>query len=206
MKYIYPPVDLKRWLETNGDDTFAVNWPINSDSVVLEVGGYQGRWAKQIAEKYNPHLYVFEPQDWAWEQCVSALKAYPNAQVLNYGLGLQTGRFPMGEYHTDGCSFVNVDSRERGSGYMREIVEVLDELKIQSIDLCLVNIEGYEFTLLPYMLDKGILERTRFFMCQFHIFADPDLSKYSTICEALERTHRVFFDFGTTLTAWERRT
>jgi hypothetical protein len=39
-------------------DVQALDWPLTAESVVVEVGGYKGRWALQIAERYAPRLMV----------------------------------------------------------------------------------------------------------------------------------------------------
>lgn len=193
-----------------GDDTYAVEWPLTTESIVLEIGGYEGRWAKQIAERYAPHLYVFEPQQWAYEKCRAALASYPRAQVLNYGLWVHAGLLPMGDYETDGASFVKdgewcaADRRVMGVGLVREAGEVWRELELDNVDLCLINIEGGEYTLLPHLIETGLLNRIRFLMVQFHLFVPDGAAHYSAARREIERTHRVKWDFGTTLTAWER--
>ena len=67
-------------------DRKAIDWPLNHESVVVEVGGYTGRWALQIADRYAPRLFVFEPQFWAFEVCREVLG--DRAVVLPYGLGI----------------------------------------------------------------------------------------------------------------------
>jgi len=89
-------------------DKRSVEFPLTEKSVVFEIGGYIGRWAREIAERYNPSLYVFEPQTWAYDQCRTALSLYPNAKVFPFGLGVESGFFPLGNYETDGCSLVNI--------------------------------------------------------------------------------------------------
>lgn len=60
-------------------DTRSFDWPLTQDSIVLEIGAYKGRWASEMCKRYNPKLYAFEPQLWAYNECVEALKPYNNA-------------------------------------------------------------------------------------------------------------------------------
>ena len=179
-------------------DARAIDWPLTMSSVVVEVGGYTGRWALQIAERYHPRLFVFEPQPWACNVCQTALGDM--AMVLNYGLGAESGMLAMGDWETDGASFVKMAGQ--GSGMLREIGAAFRELKITKVDLMLMNIEGYEFVLLPHMLDKGILPKR--LMVQFHPTGplDPCLTQLHERFAALR--YRVVWTYGIMLTAWER--
>lgn len=181
-------------------DERALDWPLKMSSVVVEVGGYTGRWALQIAQKYHPRLFVFEPQPWAAEVCRSALGDM--AHVYNVALGDQDTTLPMGRWETDGCSLINVvDGQDMGQ--MREVAGMFEQCQITDIDLMLMNIEGYEYTLLPHMLDKGILPKR--LMMQWHLFGDPwgmTMAGHWTRLEALG--YRIAWTYGVILTAWER--
>lgn len=184
-------------------DRRALDWPLDQESVVVEVGGYKGRWALQIAERYQPRLYVFEPQPWAAAVCREVLGE--RARVLEYALGTEGNDdepkvVPMGEWETDGCSIV-----KEGHDWvtMHEIGQAFDALNITHIDLMLMNIEGYEYTLLPHMLERNVLPCR--LMVQFHTFADPNGVQLARIHQMLEeRCYRVDWTYGVMLTAWDR--
>lgn len=59
---------INTWREKDGDNTYALDWPIRENSLVWEIGGYEGRWAAQMVEKFDPTLHIFEPQDWAFRK------------------------------------------------------------------------------------------------------------------------------------------
>jgi FkbM family methyltransferase len=182
-------------------DRRAIDWPLTGDSVVVEVGGYKGRWALQIAERYHPRLYVFEPQPWAAEVCREVLG--DRAMVMRSALGTHTCLIAADRWGTDGCSLVG--STDGPKVQMREIGEVFEFLDLAHIDLMLMNIEGYEYMLIPHMLDRGLLPQR--LMVQFHIFADPDGSKGVAIFDRLARLgYTAAWTYGEVLTAWERIT
>lgn len=176
-------------------DRRALEWPLTKRSVVVEVGGYKGRWALQIAERYGCKLYVFEPQAWAADVCKAVLGE--RAMVFDYALGATAGAMLMGDYETDGCSLVKA-----GAEHPVTVVEIgatFRQFKISRIDLMLMNIEGYEFTLIPHMLSQGI-KPTRL-MVQVHEFA----GNAGAIQEALAaHGYKILWTYGTMLTAWER--
>lgn len=174
-------------------DRRAIDWPLTSESVAVEVGGYKGRWALQIAERYQPRLYVFEPQEWAYQVCREVLGN--QAHIFNIALGDRAGDFPMGAWETDGCSFLR-DGESRVA--MREIGEVFAHYGLTHIDLMLMNIEGYEYALIPHMLDKGILPCR--LMIQMHGFAgDSDALR-----TRLSHHYALLWDYGDVLSAWGR--
>lgn len=176
-------------------DRRALDWPdLPPRAVVVEVGGYKGRWALQIAERYRTaRLYVFEPQGWAYAVCREVLG--DGVTVLNYGLGAADTFAPMCHYETDGCSFVGGDGP---LGEVREIGAAFERLRLRRIDLMLMNIEGYEHTLIPHMLDRGILPQR--LVAQMHRFAGDSTTLRST----LARQYRLLWDYGDVLSAWER--
>lgn len=180
-------------------DKRALDWPLTKKSVVVEVGGFKGRWALQIVEKFQPRLFVFEPQQWAALVCAEILGKYTT--TLAYGLGVRDEQLPMGAWSTDGCSVLKQGD---GWGELREIGAAFKELRIKHVDLMLMNIEGYEYTLIPHMLSQGI-EPQRM-MVQFHKFADPDGAKLQVVQEALaQQGYTLAWSYGLVLMAWERK-
>lgn len=188
-------------MSDNPWDIASFDFPLTPLSVVMELGGYKGRWCGEIARRYNPRLYVYEPQQWAFDICKAALMPYPNATVFNYGLGIEDTVLPMGEFGTDGCTFLSA-GREQGVGVMREWYDHLEQQHIEHIDLLLLNIEGYEYTLLPYI--APMLRDIDYVMVQFHMRYDEGGHRYAAIRDDIARTHRVHFDYGPTLVCWRR--
>jgi len=109
----------------------------------------------------------------------------------------------MGEFETDGASFLP-RPRNQGVGEMVRIDTFLAVSSIESIDLMLINIEGYEYDLLPFMIKKGIMPRIRNLMVQFHLFADPSGSATVGLRKSIGATHDILWDYGSTLVAWRR--
>lgn len=104
---------------------------------------------------------------------------------------------PMRLHETDGCSFVASEGLT-AVGELRDIADVLPELGVTEIDLMLVNIEGYEYTLIPYMLTEGI--KPRRLMVQCHDGQDD----YGFLIDLLAESYTCLWDYGMMLSAWER--
>lgn len=195
---------MKTWQEDRGDETLALDWPLCEDSVVWEIGGFEGRWAGQIIEKYHPYIKIFEPQQWAVKKLEEKFGHLPNVSIQPFGLWPHTTVLRLWEHDTDGASVMRNDGRE---SEFCDFQDIYGNLRMEGdIDLCLMNIEGAEYTLLPYLIGLDMMEKFRYFWCQFH----PGLvqfgeEKTARIFSGMSRTHNVLWDYYPTAVAWERK-
>ena len=200
---------IERWQEVDGDNTLALDWPLNEYSLVWEIGGFEGRWAQQIYDKYKSFVHVFEPQLWAAQKLRNRFSG-TGVWVEPYGLWIDDDILPMGNYHTDGASLVKHDGREEKQlGTFRYIRDELKECGVDGmeslmVDLALMNIEGGEYILLPFMIENGLMENFKNFWCQFHPEGPEDL-RHEEIFSGMEKTHEVMWDFYPTAVAWRRK-
>lgn len=180
-------------------DIRSVDWPqLTSESVVVEVGGFHGRWAQHIQERYHPIILVFEPQKWLIPELRERL---PGATVCNYGLwDKDAGDVPMSEYGTDGASFVNLNDRQPGIGELWEIGGIFRSFGIRhNIALMLMNIEGGEHVLLPHMFKQRIYPAT--LVIQTH--GTPHEQR--ALRQIIARHYTNLWDYGCTLSAWQHK-
>ena len=181
-------------------DLRSFDWPLLPRSVIWEIGGYEGRWAREILTRYSCQMYVFEPQIWAYERLTVALAGFSTARTFDFGLGDVDAELPMGDYLTDGASFLKDSPDSNGIGRLREIAAIKRKLKVGRINLMMVNIEGYEYTLIPHMLRSRILPD--YLVYQGHEFAGRH---DAALREQLARRYVPLWDYGLTLSAWRRR-
>src|SRR5262245_58404802 len=97
-------VNFAQWLADSGDETRALAWPLDEESHVWEIGGFEGRWAAQIVGKFNCYVDIFEPQQWAVEKMKIRFEGNEKVTIHPYGLWTDDAWLPMGDYFTDGCS------------------------------------------------------------------------------------------------------
>ena len=48
----------KIWYQENQDDTLRVDYDLNSNSLVFDLGGYKGDWSDEIAARYCCNIYI----------------------------------------------------------------------------------------------------------------------------------------------------
>jgi FkbM family methyltransferase len=188
------------WKAANGDETYALEWDINSESLVWEIGGFEGRWAAQMAEKYNPQIEIFEPQGWAVDRLKVRFKHSPKVRINPFGLWVMDANLPLYNYETDGASLLAEGARIQVVQF-KDVYSQVDS----EIDVGLMNIEGAEFVLIPYMLGNDLMKHFRYFWCQFHLFVPESEWRIATLREKMKETHDVLWDFFPTAVAWKRR-
>lgn len=185
----------------------AGNWPLCFDfdlkpgSKVVVAGAYKGKLIDLLTDLYTCICYGYEPQVWAAMEATERLKKKGGyATIHPYGLGVDDVELPMGEFHTDACSFVRwgPGTREQGTGWTREATKELSKYfpGDAHIDLAVINMEGYEFVLLPYLIDTGWLDRIDRLAIQWHLdlnlWDSQDMDDLLAIME--ERGHKVVRD------------
>ena len=51
---------LREWIKIKGDQTLRLNYPLNKNSIVFDIGGFKGNWTKDIYSRYGCNIYIFE--------------------------------------------------------------------------------------------------------------------------------------------------
>lgn len=201
-------VGIAKWRALDGDNTLALNWDLNENSHVWEIGGFEGRWAQQIWDKFHCNITIFEPQDWAYKRLSERFAGNLKIHIRPYGLWTQDGTMRMGNFETDGASIVNNEREPIFTIGVKEICNEIDQFKVHhgQIDLALMNIEGAEFELLPRMISSGRMESFRQFWCQFHpgLIYDGDGVAWDIVM-GMNKTHDVLWECYPTAVAWSRR-
>lgn len=191
----------QRWFEVHGDETLALDWKIDSKALVWEIGGYEGRWAAQIIEKFDPFMEIFEPQEWAFDKLVTRFTGNEKVKIHPFGLWVTRMNLPLYNYETDGATLVGEGIRVGVSKFV-DIHACVPE----NVDLCLMNVEGAEFVLIPYLMGLGLMKRFRYFWCQFHPgWVKNGDEKSNIIYKGMLKTHYKMWDCYPTAVAWERQ-
>jgi len=199
-------IEPQDWFQARGDETLALDWPgVDENSVVWEIGGYKGRWANQMAMKYNPTVYVFEPQDWAFDEIKVQMGHNAKAHLYQFGLWTHAAKMTLNEYGRDGGTLMQPEAKDPHPVMVTDVYSFFIHEHLENIDVCLMNIEGGEFVLLPYMIGMGMMPHIKYFWCQWHLFVQSSAEKMIRLHKMLAQTHDMYWDCGSTAQAWVRR-
>jgi FkbM family methyltransferase len=187
-----------KWFEDRGDKTLRLNYDLDENSVVFDLGGYEGQWTSDIFAKYCCWIDVFEPVDDFAQQIAERFRRNQKIRVHNYGLADEnkTARLALSQ---DGSSAF------KDGGQVTEIKliraqEFFTSHNISHIDLMKINIEGGEYELLEHLIESGLIKKVSNVQVQFHDFVPDAGRKMRRIQEELEKTHRLTYQY---LFVWE---
>ncbi len=168
------------------------NYPLNSESIVVDFGGYKGEWAQKIWEKYKCHVYIFEPLSEFFEQMKEKFRDNPKIHLYNFGIS-----------DTDGTELISIDGVSSSQFVgdrkikvkFRNVGEVFKELGLTKINLLKLNIEGGEFKVLPKMIEVGLIDICDDLQVQFHHFYPNSEKLREEIRSKLLETHQLTYDY-----------
>lgn len=183
-------INVKEWFNENGDSYRRINYPeLNSDSVVFDVGGYLGTFTESIYTRYSPNVYLFEPVKIFYDVCDFKFSHLPKIRTFNYGLSSNNRKCKI--YGTGDASSTSIIGEEiYDLIYLKDILQVIDDFGIQSIDLLKINIEGEEYNLMERLISNSdVLSRVKNIQIQYHTFIDSAEEKRDRINSILKKSH-----------------
>jgi FkbM family methyltransferase len=175
--------ELKRWFQDRGDYTHNITYDLNEDSVVMDLGGFTGLWAKQIISKYNPNIYIIEPVYEFYNDMVKIFEDNDKVHILNVAVGTENKNSTI--YLNGDATSTNLNTGISISVRCNTIEKLLEEFKVDSVDLIQINIEGDEYSLLEDMLKTGIVNKFKNIQIQFHKGIDNDIERRDNIRSGL---------------------
>lgn len=181
-----------KWSNDLGDLTHRIDYPLNGDSIVFDVGGYVGDWAQDIYCRHTCKIHVYEPvKHYA---SVIRRKFLFNEDVIINEFGLA---------HVD-ANDVDISFNQEASSLFKKS-ENMDKCTLKQaapiintfdkIDLMKINIEGAEYSLLDHMIDEGVVPKIGNLQIQFHIFVKNYEARREWIRMRLSETHELTYDY-----------
>jgi FkbM family methyltransferase len=193
----------EKWERDNGDFTKILDYPLDENSQVIELGGYIGEWLEKITKKYNPKVLVVEPVPTFYNNLLAKFSNNPKLVFENSGISTQHKKINL---HVRGSatsesikvsdSIIQVDTFP--------IDYYLQKHKIETIDLAQINIECEEFPLLLNWIESDVLNKIKFLQVQFHTFCEDYQERYLKIHDGLiNRGFKIRYRYGFVWESWE---
>lgn len=194
---------LKRWFVDDGDNTHRINYNLNQDSVVFDLGGYIGEWSNEIQKKYGCKIYIFEPVFTYFSQLKKTFEHKENIKIYNFGLSNKT--YDTEIVHDGASSSLYSQGGEKEQIKLINFKEFIISEKIENINLIKINIEGDEYDLLDSIIENNLQIQINNFQIQFHKMFDDCEIRRNNIREILSRTHRLTYDYDFVWENWEKK-
>ena len=189
------------WFANRGDSTHRLNYNLSTDSIVFDLGGYEGDFTKKIYEKFKCNVYCFEPVEKFYEKLNEQFKHINKIKVFNYGIS-ELDREEEISLLNDGSSIFR-DGKEKQKILLKNFSNVLEDLNITKIDLIKINIEGGEYSLLEYCLKNNITNNIKNIQVQFHDFIVNCRERRDNIHKNLLKTHHITYNYPFVWENWE---
>ncbi len=182
-------LEAQRWFKDKGDQTLRLNYDLDTNSVVFDIGGYQGDYAAAIHEKYACRVYLFEPVRAYYEECQKRFKENGAIQCFNFGLSNSNESVEIDVSENASSTHFSKMENKKELVFLTSILDFIRQSNIKKIDLMKINIEGGEFDVLPALIGSGLIGVVGNVQIQFHNFIDDAERKRNAIRKDLALTH-----------------
>ncbi len=195
-----------KWYADNVEKKLRYDYDLNKNSVVLDVGGYEGDFAAEIFARYQPEIYIFEPVNKYVNILHTRFRKNEHIHVIPHGLGDKTREITM--YVMEEASSYNRSSsaHKKGSEEKISIIgikEFMDKNRPQKIHLIKINIEGAEYDLLDEMIANKYHLMCENIQIQFHDFYPNYQERYDKIVQHLKQTHQQTYCYSFVWENWK---
>lgn len=177
-------------------------WPVGqmlsvpTGGTILIAGAYYGRYFRYLKDRFpTASIIGYEPNPDAYHIALNLpwTSLYPRA------LGTANRKVRM-TVEGDGSNCIRPGSTERYA-YAVDAVEAI--LNLGKIDLFLMNMEGSEWSVLPYLLDEMMHHRIETLAIQFHPTYVSSV-RMLVVLEYLSSYYRLLYDNIPTWSYWKR--
>lgn len=198
--------DVTKWFADGGDAALRYNYPLNHDSLVVDLGGYEGAFADKIFKMYGCSVVIFEPVKAYYEKCVRRNQGNPGVSVVPVGIsGYHDGNIEI-SIEGDASSIFKAETASKKETILLKPVDTLftNYPVPKVIDLLKINVEGAEFDILKALVESGNINRVTNFQVQFHTFVPDAEAKREILHAELIKTHRLVWNYPFVWENWTK--
>jgi len=193
---------VRDWFALSGDKTFRLDYDLTPDSVVVDVGGFEGEFAKAIHDRYGCQVYIFEMHPFYLSILTNKFQDNPKIKILPYGLSDHNGVEAFSSAGDATSAFQTGDRTFPGE--LKSADEAFGELGLKNVDLLKLNIEGSEYGVIDRLAQAGLIPSIKNIQVQFHDFFDDAPARMQTARDILTKTHAPTYMFSFVWENWKR--
>ena len=175
---------------------------LTEESVVFDIGGFEGGWADEIAGRYGCTVHIFEPHPRFAAKLQQKYLGNKRITVHPFALGSVDGTLNLSD-SGDASSAVS-GAIGAVTGQVIDVARFLKELPVERVALAKINIEGGEYDLLPALFRSGNLRRFDVIQVQFHLYTPDDIASRDAIRADLAQTHTQDWAYEFVWEQWSR--
>ena len=183
--------DAGRYMITDG-------YNLDSNSLVIDVGGYKGDFTAHIVRKYNCRVNVYEPAGYFCDVTTGRFADNPKVKVFKYGLEDRDYMGPISRFEDAGSMFYSSFDQNDERVHIHDVAKEITE----DVDLMAINCEGDEYGILERLIQTDQIVNVRNLLIQFHPFIADCQCRRHTIRETLKETHKEKYSYDFCWEAW----
>jgi FkbM family methyltransferase len=180
---------LNKFFSEGGDDQFLYNFPLTPESIVFDLGSYDGDYCNRIFSKYLCNIHSFEP---VYDFYQKHKNNHKGTIINNFALGAKNEEFTISVNDNSSSQFIE------GEKITCKKIKFLDYIQlynINKINLIKINIEGGEYEILNEIIKCGFTQNIDIFLIQFHYLSNNPIIEREQIVKELLKTHKPLFSF-----------
>jgi FkbM family methyltransferase len=198
--------EVQRWFSDGGDYELRLDYNLDDESVVFDLGGYQGWFAENINQKFKSKIYVFEPSIPFYRSMDKKFRKNFNIKLFNYGLSDVNADLNLVAAN-DG-SYLAEYGNDSSSGdieivKIKSFSETYKNLGIDNIDLLKINVEGAEYSIMNNIFENNLQTKIKNFQIQFHHISSECDNNLTSIRNKLSETHTQKWNYEWVWESWE---
>lgn len=196
-----------KWRADRGDEILVLDYPLDENSQVIELGGFQGLWTKRISSKFNCNVLVIEPVKQFYDTMLNEFDYYlkNNRHKIiteNNGISVEEKEITLSVDGDATSAYLNSNHQQKVKCYPLE--HFLNKNNIQKVDLMQVNVEGEEYPLMEKWIESGVLKNIHYIQVQYHRMGENYEMKHKKIQEGLKQIgFKLRWDYSFVWESWE---
>lgn len=195
----YPKEEYARYKKEDPTEECRINYPLNKDSLVIDVGGLTGDWAMRIYCRYFCYIDIYEPHPILVKHVQTNFKNNNKVKIYNFGLGGKTGILLLyGDFYN-----ASIFKNNSGKETKVKIIKASDVFqKYEHINLLKLNVEGAEYEILNDLLDNYDMKKIDNLQIQFHTNVNGYAAMRDEIRCKLTKTHHMTWNYDYIFENW----
>jgi FkbM family methyltransferase len=178
-------------------------YDLDHNSIVIDCGGFEGRFTQGINERYHCLIHVMEPVPVFHAAIAKRFAGNMNIFVHLAGIAAETR---MATFKIKGdMTGENADQGEEVEVQLTGVRDLVNYFGPRKISLIKLNIESAEFEVIEKLLDSGDIIQFENIQVQWHPLVPDYQARYDSIQERLKATHELTFDHGWVWQNWRAR-
>ena len=197
-----PDDETIRYKKDDPYDMKRIEYPLNENSMVVDVGGLTGDYAARIYCRYSCNIDVYEPHPELSKMAKMNFKTNPKVVIYPFGLSNKEGEMILYGDWLNASLYKN----DWGGHSIVNIKKASDVFKkYKHIDLLKLNVEGSEYDILPDLINNFDMKKINYINIQFHNTVKDYVEKRDDIQKGLSKTHKLDWNYDFIHESWSRK-